>query len=55
MDVMKREAKKMEDKTVAAYNVAKDESKIANNILCSSLFVSSRQNPIIEFLKANGS
>lgn len=29
MDVMKREAKKMEDKTVAAYNVAKDESKKA--------------------------
>ena len=27
MDVMKREAKKMEDKTVAAYNVSKDESK----------------------------
>lgn len=29
IDVMKKEAKKMEDKTVAAYNVAKDESKKA--------------------------
>ena len=29
MDVMKREAKKIEDKTVSAYNVSKDESKKA--------------------------